>query len=143
MTDQPTAPNEASLGELVSAATRDLSTLLRKEVELAKLEIKQDVVAAGKGAGMLGGAGFVSLLAVIFLGIAAAYGIESLGVPLGCGFFAVAVGYLLLAGALALVGKRNLGKISRPEQTLATLKDDASWARHPTRQPAGPAAPEA
>ncbi len=124
--------DEASLGELVSAATRDLSTLVRKEVELAKLEIKHDVVAAGKGAGMLGGAGFVSLLAVIFLGIAAAYGLHALGLPLGLAFLAVALGYLLLAGVLALLGKRNLGKISKPEKTLATLKDDASWAKHPT-----------
>lgn len=133
MSDDHTPLEDASLGELVASATRDLSTLMRKEVELAKLEIKQDVVAAGKGAGMLGGAGFVSLLAVIFLGVAAAYGLAGLGLPLGIGFLLVAVGYLLVAGVLALLGKRNLGKISKPEQTLATLKDDASWAKHPTK----------
>ena len=132
MIDDRTPTDEASLGELVSAATRDLSTLVRKEIELAKLEIKQDVVAAGKGAGMLGGAGFVSLLSVIFLGVAAAYGIAGLGLPLGIGFLLVAVAYLLVAGVLALLGKRNLGRISKPEQTIATLKDDASWAKHPT-----------
>ncbi len=133
MIDDRTKSDDASLGELVSSATRDLSTLVRKEIELAKLEIKHDVVAAGKGAGMLGGAGFVSLLSVIFLGVAGAYGIAGLGLPLGIGFLLVAVGYLLIAGVLALLGKRNLGKISKPEQTLATLKDDASWAKHPTK----------
>lgn len=129
------AKEDPSLGELVAAATRDLSTLMRKEVELAKLEIKRDVVSAGKGAGLLGGAGFTALLAVIFLGIAAAYGLAELGLDLGWGFLIVAGGYLLVAGALALLGKRNLGKVGPPEQTIATLKDDASWAKHPTKQP--------
>jgi len=130
-----TAAADPSLGELVAAATRDLSTLMRKEVELAKLEIKRDVVSAGKGAGLLGGAGFTALLAVIFLGVAAAYGLAELGLDLGWGFLIVAGGYLLVAGVLALLGKRNLGKVGPPEKTIATLKDDASWAKHPTKQP--------
>ncbi len=132
---------DPSLGELVSSATRDLSTLMRKEVELAKLEIKRDVVAAGKGAGMFGGAGFTVLLAVIFLGIAAAYGLAGLGLALGWGFLIVAGGYLLIAGALALLGKRSLGKVGPPEHTIATLKDDASWAKHPINPPTASAAP--
>ena len=79
---------DVSLGELVAAATRDLSTLVRKEVELAKLEIKRDVVAAGKGAGGLGAAGVTGLLGVIFLSIAAAYALGRV-VPLGAGFLIV------------------------------------------------------
>ncbi|MEO6205018.1 MAG: phage holin family protein [Mycobacteriales bacterium] len=134
--------SEPSLGELVASATRDLSTLMRKEVELAKLEIKRDVVSAGKGAGLLGGAGFIVLLSVIFFGIAAAYGLEALGLGLGWGFLIVAGGYLVVAGALALLGKRNLGKVGPPTQTITTLRDDASWAKHPINPPkASTAAP--
>lgn len=131
-----TPTNEASLGELVASATKDLSSLLRQEVELAKVEIKRDIAAAGKGAGMFGGAGFAGLLAIIFLSISAAYGIASLGVPLGWGFFAVGAVYLLGAAALALTGKKSLSKIGPPEKTIETLKDDAAWAKHPTVAPA-------
>ena len=130
-----TSTTDATLGELVAAATRDLSSLMRQEVELAKVEIKRDVIAAGKGAGMFGGAGFSGLFALIFLSISAAYGIHALGVPLGCGFFAVGAIYLLVAAFLALKGKKSLAKMGSPEKTIETLKDDAAWAKHPTVAP--------
>ena len=127
-----TKTSEASLGELVATATRDLSSLMRQEVELAKVEIKRDVIAAGKGAGMFGGAGFAGLMALLFLSISAAYGIAHFDVPLGCAFFAVGAIYLLLAAVLALTGKKSIGKVGPPTRTIETLKDDAAWAKHPT-----------
>jgi hypothetical protein len=133
VTDSRTA--DASLGELVANATRDLSSLIHQEVELAKVEIKRDVAAAGKGAGMFGGAGFAGVFALLFLSVSAAYGIEWLGVPLGCSFFAVGVIYLVIAGALAMSGKKSLTKVGPPEKTIETLKDDATWAKHPTVAP--------
>jgi hypothetical protein len=135
---ESTRTSDASLGELVATATRDLSSLMRQEVELAKVEIKRDVIAAGKGAGMFGGAGITGLFALLFLSVSAAYGIASIGrfdVPLGCGFFAVGALYLLLAAVLALKGKRSLAKVGPPEKTIETLKDDAAWAKHPTVAP--------
>ena len=133
--DHGTKPADASLGELVATATRDLSSLMRQEVELAKVEIKRDVVAAGKGAGMFGGAGIAGLFGLLFVSIAAAYGIEWLGVPLGCSFFAVGALYLVAAGVLALTGKKSLARMGPPEKTIETLKDDAAWAKHPTVAP--------
>jgi hypothetical protein len=133
--DRSTTTADASLGELVATATRDLSSLMRQEVELAKVEIKRDVVAAGKGAGMFGGAGIAALFGLLFVSIAAAYGIEWLGVPLGCSFFAVGAAYFLVAGILALTGKKSLSKVGPPEKTIETLKDDAAWAKHPTKTP--------
>jgi hypothetical protein len=124
---------EQTLGELVSTATRDLSTLLRNEVQLAKVEIKQEVATAGKGAGLLGGAGGAALFALVFLSISAAYGISWLGVPLGCAFFTVGLLYAIAAGVLALKGKQKVAQVGPPEKTVETLKDDASWAKHPTR----------
>jgi hypothetical protein len=125
---------DKSLGELVATATRDLSLLVHKEIELAKAEIKPDVAAAGKGAGLFGGAGFAGLFALVFLSISLAYGISSLGVPLGCGFFAVGALYLVAAGVLALSGKKKIGQMSPPaEKTIETLKDTAEFAKHPTR----------
>ena len=130
-----TQTSDASLGELVATATRDLSSLVRQEIELAKVEIKRDVAAAGKGAGMFGGAGFAGLFALVFLSISAAYGIASFGVPLGCGFFAVGALYLIGAAVLAVTGKKSLAGVKAPEKTIETLKDDAAWAKHPTVAP--------
>lgn len=125
---------ERSLGELVASATSDLSTLVRKEVELAKLEIKQEVVTAGKGAGAFGAAGCLALFAVLFLSAGAAYGIAEWLNP-WAGFLIVGGVYLVLGAVAAVVGRRAVRKVRPPEQTLATVKDDLSWAKHPTVAP--------
>lgn len=127
-----TAPSEQSLGELVATATRDISQLLRKEVELAKVEIKREVSAAGKGAGLFGGAGFAGLFALIFLSIAAAYALGTL-VPLGWGFFLVGLIYLIAAAVLAFTGKKKISQVGPPEKTIETVKDDLALAKNPTR----------
>lgn len=130
-----TSASDKSLGELVSTATRDLSTLIRSEVQLAKVEIKRDVAKAGLGAGLLGGAGFLGLLALVFLSIALAYAISWLGIGLGWGFFLVGLLYLVAAGVALLVGKKSLGKVGPPERTIETVKDDLAWAKKPTQAP--------
>ena len=125
--------SEKSLGELVATATKDLSLLVSQEVALAKAELKKEVAHAGKGAGMLGGAGFLGLFALIFLSISLAYAISWFGIGLGWGFFIVGVLYLVVAAVLALLGKKQLSKVGPPEKTIATVKDDVAWAKHPTR----------
>ena len=124
---------DKSLGELVAAATKDLSLLVTQEVALAKAELKKEVAHAGKGAGMLGGAGFLGLFALIFLSIALAYAISWFGIGLGWGFFIVGMLYLVGAAVLALLGKKQISKVGPPEKTIATVKDDVAWAKHPTR----------
>jgi hypothetical protein len=130
-----TAPSEQSLGELVATATRDLSQLVHQEVELAKVEIKREVVAAGKGAGLFGGAGFTGFFALVFLSISAAYGISWLGVPLGFAFFAVGALYAIAAGVLAFAGTKKIHDVGPPEKTIETVKDDVEWAKHPRQAP--------
>ena len=123
---------ERSLGELVELATQDLSLLVSQEIALAKAEIKREVSAAGKGAGLFGGAGFTGLLALVFLSIALAFAI---GKPttLGIGFLVVGLLYLLAAVVLGLSGKKKLSQVGPPAKTIETLKDDAAWVKHPTR----------
>ena len=128
------AGQDRSLGELVSEATRDFSSLMHQEVALAKAEIKHEVAAAGKGAGLFGGAGISGLLAVVFLSIAVAYGIAGvLDVSVGWGFLAVGLLYLAGAGVMGLLGKRKISQVGPPERTIETVKDDIEWAKHPTR----------
>ena len=127
-----TAPSEPSLGELVAQASADLSTLARKEIELAKAEIGAEVAKVGKGAGLLGGAGFLGHLALIFASLAAMFGLAH-WMPLGWAAATVAGVFGLLAASMALLGKRTLSSLDpAPHRTIATLKEDAAWARHPT-----------
>ena len=94
---------DRSLGELVATASADISALFRKEVELAKIEIKSEVKNAGKGAGAFGAAGFTGLLAIIFLSIAAAYGLSWLyGDHVGLGFLTVERDQCVEAGSTAV-----------------------------------------
>ena len=127
------ATGDKSLGELVQTATKDMSLLIRQEVELAKAEIKQEVKTAGQGAGLFGGAGFAGVFALVFLSIAAAYGISWLGPDLGWGFLAVGLLYTVVAVALAVVGKKKLGQVRAPATSIGSVKEDVAWAKHPTR----------
>ena len=134
VTGAPSNPaRDKSLGELVASATKDLSLLIRQEVELAKTELKKEVATAGKGAGLFGGAGVAALFAVIFLSIAAAYGLAGLGLPLGVGFLLVGLVYLVAAAVLGITGKKKISQVGPPERTIESVKEDVAWAKHPTR----------
>jgi uncharacterized membrane protein YqjE len=126
---------EASLGELVSTATRDLSLLMRQEIELAKAEAKQTAISAGLGAAFLGMAGGLALFGTIALTIGIAEALDSIGLTRGWAFLAVAGAFLLLSAILGLFGVSRLRRIKPPERTLQTVKDDVAWMKHPTVSP--------
>src|SRR6188508_1493511 len=88
---------EQTLGALFADASRDLSKLVHEEVALAKAEISREVKNGATGGAMFGAAGFVTILAVILLSIAAAYGLVALGLHPGWAFLIVAAVYLVLA----------------------------------------------
>ncbi|WP_460664762.1 phage holin family protein [Kribbella swartbergensis] len=115
--------SEPTVGQLVANASKDLSNLVRSELELAKTELKKTAVAAGTGAGMFGGAAFLGLLAIILLSIAAAYGLNALGLHPAVSFVIVAVVYLLIAAVLVLLGKRALGRAKGPQRAIETSKE--------------------
>jgi len=124
--DQPTPSEERaannSLGELLGEVSRDLSTLIRQEMELAKAEIKQTVTRAGKGAGLLGGAGYAGLMAVFFLSIALWW---ALGYLVGNAWSAVIVAIIwgVVALILYLRGRKQLETVKGAPQTVETVKE--------------------
>ena len=122
---------EQTLGALVVNASRDLSALVRGEIELAKAELRADARNGAAGAGMFGAAGFLALLAVVLLSIAAAYGLVALGLHPGWAFLIVAGVYLLVGALLVLIGKRTISKVGPPERTIRTSKDTASFLKSP------------
>ena len=126
-----TTSSEETLGALLATASRDLSTLVRSEIELAKAEVKVDVKNGVMGGAMFGAAGFLGVLAIILLSIAAAYGLVAAGLHPGWAFLVVAVVYLLIAGLLAVVGKRTVSKVGPPERTSRTSKETAAVLKSP------------
>lgn len=130
VTRPETGPQETrGLGEIVGEITSDLSALFRQEIDLAKTELKQEATKAGKGAGMLAGAGFAAFMLVLFLSITLMWLLDNV-VVLELAAFIVALVWGAAAAALALVGRKNLKK-ANPQlpQTQQTLKEDAQWAK--------------
>lgn len=120
---------DASLGELFGSLTTDLSQLVRSEMELARVEIREEASKAVKAAGMLGGGALVGYLALILLSFAAAWGLAEV-VDAGWAFLIVGLVVAAVAAVLALTGKKRLQQVHPvPDQTVDTLKEDARWAR--------------
>lgn len=121
--------DEASLGELVARLSRDMSALVRSEVELARVEMKEQAAKAGRAGGLLGGGAAFGYVALILLAFAAAWGLAEVIEP-GWAFLVVGAVVAAIAAALALLGRDRLRQVSPvPEQTIETLKEDARWAR--------------
>jgi Putative Actinobacterial Holin-X, holin superfamily III len=127
---------EPSLGELVAAASRDLSTLIRGEIDLAKAEIGAEVSKVAAGAGAFGGAAFFAVFAFLLMSFAFAYGLAKAGLPLWASFLIAGGSYLLLAGVLGLVGLVALKKVGPPERTIRTAKDTAVTLKNRGKAPA-------
>ena len=127
----PTTPPSAahakagttSLGDLLGEVTRDFSTLMRQEVELAKVEAKQSATRAGKGSGMLAGAGVAGHFVLLFLSIALWYAVGEAWTGLGWSAVIVAVLWGIIAAALTAKGRKELKAIKGMPQTAATLQE--------------------
>jgi membrane protein len=113
------APNQDKpLGELVQDLSRQTSTLIRQEMRLAQAELAEKGKHAGKGAGMFGGAGVVALYGIGALIAAAILGLATVLEP-WIAAAAIGVGLLVIAGLLALTGKREIEEAGPPKPELA------------------------
>ena len=121
--DATAGAEEPSVGTLVQSAMADMSTLVRGEVELAKAEIGRSAKKAGISVGLFGAAGVLVAFAGIYVFVTIAEALTALGLPRWVSYGIVTLFLLVLAGVLALVGKRMIGKIEKPERTLETLSD--------------------
>jgi uncharacterized membrane protein YqjE len=124
---------DKSVSQLLSVITADLQTLFRQEVELAKAEIREEATRAGKAAGMYGGAGFAGYMVLLFLSLAAVLGLANV-MDGGWAALIVTAVWGIVAAVLYQKGRARMRTVSpKPEQTVETLKENAEWARHPTR----------
>jgi len=118
-----------SLGQIVGDITTDLSTLVRQELDLAKTEVKQEAGRAGKGAGMLAGAGVAGHLVLVFLSLCLMFLLDN-WMPIEVAALITAAVWLVVAAVLGQMGRKAL-KEANPAlpETQRSLKEDAQWAR--------------
>ncbi|WP_128374371.1 phage holin family protein [Streptomyces cavernae] len=124
---------DSSVGELLSTVTSDVQHLFRQEVKLAKAEVQEEATKAGKAAGMYGGAGFAGYMVALFASLAATFALANV-MDLGWAALIVTGVWAVIGAVLYRRGRERMRTVSpKPEQTMETLKEDARWARHPTR----------
>lgn len=123
-----TDSSQASVGELFSAVSEDLSTLVRQEIALAKAEATQTATQAGKGAGMFAGAGVAGHFVLLFLSLALWWmlgmllGDEGDLPALGWAAVIVAIVWGVIAAVLAAMGRKELKRAKGMPQTADTMK---------------------
>ena len=120
--DDPSARSLSNVGDIFADISRDLSTLIRQETELAKAEVRDSATRAGAGAGMLGGAGVAGHFVLLFLSIALWWG---LGSAIGRGWSAVVVAVIwaVIAAVLAAMGRKKLKQVKGIPQTTETARE--------------------
>jgi membrane protein implicated in regulation of membrane protease activity len=121
--DSTAGAEEPSVGTLVQSAMTDVSTLVRSEIELAKAEIGRSAKKAGISVGLFAAAGVLVAFAGIYFFVTVAEALTALGLPRWVSYGIVTVFLLLLAGIAALIGRRMMKKVEKPERTMETLSD--------------------
>jgi len=122
------------VGELLKQLSEETTTLVKQELDLAKAEMSEKGKEAGVGVGMFGGAGLSSLLALIFLSLAAVAALD-IGMRTWLAALIVGVVWAAVAGVLALQGKNKLQQATppAPEQAIESTKEDVQWAKTQAR----------
>jgi Putative Actinobacterial Holin-X, holin superfamily III len=125
---------EPPLGQLVTDVSKNLSTLLHSEIELAKLELKVSVKNAGVGIGFFGASLVLLVFSLTFGLIALAEGIAATGVYRWLSYLIVFALLLIVVGLLVFMGVRKLKRIKAPERTIATSKDTVAYLKANTKR---------
>jgi hypothetical protein len=110
--------DDPTIGRLIADASRDVSSLVRNEIALAKSELRVSIKAGGLGIGMFAGAAFLALLAIIMLSVAIAFFLHMTGLDLAWCFLIVFGLYLLVAGLLGLIGLRAVKRVRAPQRAI-------------------------
>jgi hypothetical protein len=122
---EPVQDTDPTIGKLVSDASRDVSSLIRSEIELAKTELQLSVKAGGTGIALFAAAGFFAVMALIMLSVAFAYFLNwnGQGLDLHWAFTVVFGVYLLVAALLGFIGVRKVKKVRGPEKAIAQASE--------------------
>jgi hypothetical protein len=120
--------SEESIGELVSETARDISELFRKEVELAKTELREEASATARAGAMVVAGGLVAYLALLLVLLAAAWGLAE-AIPLWLSLLVVGIVAGAVGAILIILGRDRLTRIQAVPTTIDTLQEDVQWAK--------------
>jgi hypothetical protein len=134
LTPEQDVNRDDSLGNLVKTATEQVSTLVRAEIELAKLEVVNSAKQGGIGAAFFVVAGVIGLFSLFFFWFMVGE-ILDIWLPRWASFTIVFVVMLVLVAILALIGRRQIKKVKKPERTIASLQDTAETLKRAASQP--------
>jgi len=123
MAPEEVRETDPTIGRLVTDASRDISGLVQKEIQLAKSELKVSVKAGGIGVGLFAAAAFLVVLAIIMLSVSIAYFIHWAGLGLHWAFLIVFGAYLLIAALLAFIGFKKVKQVRGPEKAISQGKE--------------------
>ena len=128
----PVKDTDPTIGRLVHDASKDISTLISKEIQLAKSELKVSIRAGGTGIGLFVAAALLGVLAVIMLSVGLAYLIHwnGDGLDLHWAFLIVTALYLLLAGLFAFIGLRKVKQVKAPEKAIHQAQETKAALTH-------------
>jgi hypothetical protein len=122
MTSSQDTP-ERTIGQLVADATNDLSSIMRNEIALAKVEVLADAKAAGTGVGLFAAAAFVALMGLVFLFHTLA-NVIAIWLPLWAGYAITTALLFVAAVILALVGRRTVERVKgKPERAIKNAQE--------------------
>jgi uncharacterized membrane protein YqjE len=120
---------DRSIGKLVGEAASEFSGLVRKEIELAKLEMREEVSVATASGKFFGIGALCAYLAVFMLSLAAAWGLAEV-MAVGWAFLIVGVVYAVAAAVMLVIGRERMREFQAvPEETVETLKEDVQWLK--------------
>jgi hypothetical protein len=119
-TNRGPSPDDPTIGRLVADASRDISSLVSKEIALAKSELKVSVKAGGTGIGLLAGAAFVAVLGVIMLSFTMVYFIHwnGSGLSLHWAYLIVTLFWFAVTALLGFIGVKKLKQVGPPEKAI-------------------------
>lgn len=131
MAPEPVTDTEPTIGRLVGDATRDISSLITKEIQLVKSELKVSVKTSGIGIALVGAAAFLLLMVLVLASITVAHFIHwgGSGLALHWAYLIVTGFYLLTAILLVLVGVKKIKKAKAPERAIRQAKAAAALVK--------------
>ena len=115
--------SNASVGDLIGEVTRDMSTLIRQELALAKAEVRQEATKAAKAGGMLGAAGFAGYMVLLFASIALWWGLSNV-MDQGWAALIVTAIWAVIGAVLFAIGRNRMREVNpKPERTVETMSE--------------------
>lgn len=126
---------DQSLGDLVALAAKDVSQLIRYEIDLAKTELRGDAKRASMAAALAGASAFIGCLVLVLLCFAFAYGLVALGIWTWAAFLIVAGTCVLVIGLAALIAFLALRRMSGLRRTRRSVSEGIAALRSDGKEP--------